>query len=194
MKFFGSALVFAAGALVLTTSSLSQVPAFSDRQFSEAERRIVRLPPSAFPDLPRDVVKDLEQRGCGIPQEALTKKPHNVVSGEFAKRGQRDWAVLCSIEGISTILVFWNGSPVNSAAIAPTEDRAFLQSVTANEIGFSRGLYAVEKDFIVRNFEGFGGPKPPPIDHQGIDDAFVGKASRTWYFHAGKWLQLQGSD
>jgi hypothetical protein len=30
-------------------------------------------------------------------------------------------------------------------------------------------------------------------DH-GIDDAFLGKASVTWYFYQGKRLRLQGAD
>jgi hypothetical protein len=33
---------------------------------------------------------------------------------------------------------------------------------------------------------------PPPIDHDCIDDAFLEKASITWYWHDGDWVQLQG--
>jgi hypothetical protein len=32
------------------------------------------------------------------------------------------------------------------------------------------------------------------MDHLGIDDAFVGKASVVEYFFQGKWLQLSGAD
>jgi hypothetical protein len=32
------------------------------------------------------------------------------------------------------------------------------------------------------------------MDHQGIDDAFVGKASVALYFYRGMWLQLSGAD
>jgi len=46
----------------------------------------------------------------------------------------------------------------------------------------------------MRHYRAYGGPEPPPIEHQGIDDAFLGKASITWYFHKGKWLRLQGAD
>jgi hypothetical protein len=44
------------------------------------------------------------------------------------------------------------------------------------------------------HYRAYGGPKPPPIDHQGIDDAFLEKASVTFYFHKGNWLQLTGAD
>jgi len=50
------------------------------------------------------------------------KKPNNVIKGEFARPGQIDWAVLCSVKGVSTILVFWNGSENNPAALLPAAD------------------------------------------------------------------------
>jgi len=90
--------------------------------------------------------------------------------------------------------VFWNGSEKNPAEIARLEDRIFLQGITATEIGFSRGITPVGKEFIMRHHDAYGGPKPPPIDHQGIDDSFIGKASVTWSFYTGKWLKLTGSD
>jgi len=186
---------FAIAALFVTiTPIFAQLPEDQKRQFDEAERRIVRLPPSAFPELPRNVVSELQRRGCSIPQEAFTKKPHNVIKGQFARPGQLDWAVLCSIKGVSTILVFWNGSEKNPAGIAPMEDRNFLQGITATEIGYSRGIGPVGSDVIMRHYNAYGGPKPPPIDHQGIDNAFIEKGSETWYFHGGKWLKLTGSD
>jgi hypothetical protein len=176
------------------TLTFAQLPEALKRNFDEAGRRIVRLPPTAFPELPRRVVQELQRRGCAVPQEVFTKKPNNVIRGEFAKPGQTDWAVLCSVKGVSTILVFWNGLGNNPVAIAPMEDRNFLQGITANEIGFSRGITPVRKDFIMRHYDAYGGLKPPPIDHQGIDDAFIEKASVTWYFQGGKWLRLTGAD
>jgi hypothetical protein len=172
----------------------AQLPDDRKRQFDDAERRIVRLAPSAFPELPANLVEDLQRRGCTIPQEAVTKGRNNVIEGQFAKPGQSDWAVLCSVKGVSTILVFWNASAKNPAAIAPMEDRIFLQGLTATEIGYSRGIGAVGSDFIMEHYDAYAGPKPPPIDHQGINDAFLEKASAIWFFHDGKWLRLSGSD
>ncbi len=171
-----------------------QVPADWDRQFAEAEKRIVRLAPNAFPALPSPIARELRARGCAIPQASDLKQPHNVISGEFAKPGQKDWAVLCSVQGTSSILVFWNASPQAPASIAPAADRGFLQTTGPATIGFSRAITAVDRQFILRHYQAYGGPKPPPIDHQGIDDAFVGKASVTWYFHAGQWRRLTGAD
>ncbi len=172
----------------------AQIPGDLQRQFDEAEKRIVRLPPAAFRELPGNIVREMERRGCKVPQEVYTNKPHNVIKGEFARRGQTDWAVLCSVKGVSRILVFWNGSEKNPAALAPMEDRNFLQTIDQTNPGFSRGITPVGKDFIMRHYDAYGGPQPPPVDHQGIDDAFIEKASVVWYFHAGKWLKLTGAD
>ncbi len=187
---FSAALVLWA----ISSPSFGQLPSTLKRQFDDAERRIVRLAPSAYPELPAGVAGELKRRGCRIPQETFTKKPHNVIEGEFSRAGQTDWAVLCSVKGVSTILVFWNGSEKNPAQIAPLEDRIFLQGLGGDRIGYSRGISAVGRDFIMRHYRAYGGPKPPPIDHQGIDDAFIEKASVTWYFYRGKWLKLTGAD
>ncbi|MGO9895064.1 MAG: hypothetical protein ACLPX8_12720 [Bryobacteraceae bacterium] len=183
------------GLVVLAISpAFAQSPEELKNSFDEAERRIVRLRPAAFPELPGGVTGELERRGCAIPQEAFTKGPHNVIQGEFAKPGQIDWAVLCSVKGVSSILVFWNGSAKNPAAIAPMEDRIFLQGISPDRIGFSRGILPVGKEFIMRHYRAYGGPKPPPMDHLGVDDAFIEKASVTWYDQGGKWWKLTGAD
>ncbi len=179
---------------ITLTPIFAQLPEDLKRKFDEAERRIVRLPPTAFPELPGNVVRELQRRGCTIPQTFLEKKPHNVIRGQFAKPGQTDWAVLCSINGSSSILVFWNGSEKNPADIAGFEDIHRLQGIGGDEIGYSRAISPVGVKYIMDHYRAYGGPKPPPIDHQGIDDAFVEKASVILYFHRGKWLSLQGAD
>jgi hypothetical protein len=194
MKDMSARFVFAAAASFVLAPAFAQLPEDLKRKFDQAERRIVRLPPTAFPEFPVTVVRELQRRGCTVPQTAYLKKPHNVIKGEFAKPGQTDWAVLCSVKGVSTILVFWNGSEKNPAAIAPMEDRNFLQTINTTDPGFSRGINPVGKDFIIRHYDAYGGLKPPPIEHQGIDDAFIEKASVVWYFHDGKWLKLTGAD
>lgn len=76
----------------------------------------------------------------------------------------------------------------------PREDRIYLQGLGGDKIGFSRGISAVGKDFIVQRYQAAGGSKPPAIEHQGINDAFLGKASEVEYFLDGEWLHLPGDD
>jgi hypothetical protein len=117
-----------------------------------------------------------------------------VIRGRFAKAGQLDWAVLCSVHGVSRILVYWNGREQNPAEIARFEDRFYLDKDAVGKSLFRRVIDPVNERFILKHYRAYGGPTPPPIDHQGIDDAFIGKASVTWYFYDEKWIKLTGAD
>jgi hypothetical protein len=115
-------------ALTFVTISLAQ----------SSPAQIARLSPAAFRELPTNLVEEHQRRGCTIPQETWSGRRNNVIKGAFAKLGQMDFAVLCSLKGISTILVFWNASEKNPAAIAPVEDGGNAQP---------RGIRAVGRDF-----------------------------------------------
>ena len=118
----------------------------------------------------------------------------NVVQGHFARPDQTDWAVLCSVRSVSSILIFWNGSEANPSSIESRKDIDVMQSWTDGKIVFSRQIAPVGEAYIMKHYTAYGGPKPPPLDHEGIDDRFVGKASVVQYFYQGKWLRLTGSD
>jgi hypothetical protein len=161
---------------------------------SSAPDSIVRLKPSDFPALPANIVRDLNRRGCTIPQSPIRSSRHNVISGQFAKPGQTDWAVLCSKNSVSSILLYWGGSEVSPASINASEDKYTLQSDETGKLIYSRAITTVGKPYILEHYKRYGGPKPPPIDHDGIDDAFLWKASVVSYLYAGKWLRLTGAD
>jgi hypothetical protein len=149
--------------------------------------RIIKLSPRQFANLPAPIIRALEARRCLIPQaDFKANEKINVISGSFRTAGQKDWAVMCSRNGISSILVFWNGSPASVAEVA-----------RMNETGCWRALEVVGRQYILEHYEIYkesGAPKPPPIDHDGIDDAFCEKASTVRYWYRGKWLDLQGAD
>lgn len=150
---------------------------------------IKSLPPSAFSQLPRSIVRYLQSRRCRIPQYWLNRAPHNVISGAFARRGQRDWAVLCYASGYSSVLVFWKGSVGAVAEIARVKEE--------DRDGYGRAISAVGRDYIVSHYEAYkqpDTPKPPTIRHQGIDVGIMEKASTVHYYYRGKWLELQGAD
>src|ERR1700733_9184795 len=71
-----------------------------------ADLQVTRPPPSAFAELPTRIKRELERRGCTIPQVSADQKPQNVIKGEFTGKGRTDWAVLCSKNHVSTILIF----------------------------------------------------------------------------------------
>ena len=181
-------------ATLLCGTGLAQTPPELQRAFESAERQILRLSPSAFPKLPKEVLADLKRRGCLIPQVPHGNESHNVIKGQFAKPGQTDWAILCSIEGVSSILVYWKGSAANPAQIEEMDDIVRLQDSGADGMVYSREIASVGRAYILQHYQAYGGTKPPPIDHQGINDAFVEKGSVVFYFYGGKWLQLTGAD
>jgi hypothetical protein len=160
----------------------------------EADRQVRRLPPSAFPELPTKIKRELERRGCTIPQASADKKPQNIIKGEFTGKGRTDWAALCSLNRASTILIFRNASEREPLDLAPERDADNFQAGAGTAIEYSRAISPVGRAYILKHYRAYGGPKPPTIGHQGINDAFVGKASVVHYFYAGKWLELTGAD
>jgi hypothetical protein len=118
----------------------------------------------------------------------------NIVSGNFTSRRQVDWAALCSRERVSVILVFRGASTTDVAELARQPDRDYLQTVGGGAIGFSRGLGVASATFIREHHDPRSGTPLPPLDHDGIDDRFIGKGSIVWYWSGGRWLQLAGSD
>ena len=148
--------------------------------------------PKVVPGLPEAVRNVLEKQGCLIPLGILDHT--NVVKGSFAKQGQVDWAVLCSISGKSHIEVFWGGPASCPNQIASRSDEGDLSKISNGKTEYFRGLGVVGKQFILSHHATYGGTTPPPITHDGIDDRFLGKASVVHYCHEGKWQLLTGAD
>ncbi len=183
--------------LCLLALVLAAAPARAQNTWPERTRAALRqirlLPPSAFAQLPPAARADLEKRGCGIPQLTLDTKPHNVIRGSFARAGQTDWAVLCSVADTGSILVYWGGPARCPSLVSRRPNADWLQGEADGSLSFGHAIDAVGRKFILRHYELYGGPRPPRIDHQGIDDASE-QASQVHYCHRGRWLSLQGAD
>jgi hypothetical protein len=180
--------------LLLLVQPARTLPA--PQEWDAAERAIVRLKPDAFRNLPAAVRADLDRRQCTIPQpDGLDGAgPHNVIRGRFTSQTAADIAVLCSKDGVSTILVYRGGATKDVATLAAMTDRHFLQTGHPKPIEFSRAIGVASPAQMRVYHEAFGTGKMPRLDHDGIDDAFVGKASTVRYWTGGKWLDLQGAD
>jgi hypothetical protein len=177
--------------MVAIGSSLSHL----HQDWDAADRRTTRLAPAAFVDLPAPVRTELEARGCTIPQPFAGNGSQNVVKGRFTSAKQMDWAVLCSRQGTSSILVFRGGAASTVAEIAAQADVNSLQTIDGSgTIGYSRTITVATSRFIQDQHKAYGGPKPPPLDHEGISDVFIEKGSIVWYWYRNAWLMLQGSN
>jgi hypothetical protein len=154
---------------------------------SLAQQVIHDAPISQFPGLPDPIQHDLLKRGCSVPQPPVSRKLENVIHGHFRNSQNTDWAVLCDIrlKNMSMILVYWGGNAVNPAIVA--------NPISAGDNCWSV-ITAVGKSYIREHYRAYGGPKPPPIDHQGIDIGICEKASTISYFYKNRWLTLTGAD
>lgn len=98
----------------------------ADEQARASERRaLMRLPgtpprvpppgdlphiyqsPLAVDDLSPDIARELAASGCLVPRSSGGES--NVATGQLAAAGQLDVAVICSIDGVSEIRIFWGG-------------------------------------------------------------------------------------
>jgi hypothetical protein len=130
-----------------------------------------------------------------VPQTYIGTKRHNVVRGRFTSATQMDIAVLCSRDGVSTIVVFRGDSASHIAELAASPDAGYLQVIDSdNHVGFSRDISVAAPADIRSHARAHGGAVPAQLEHDGIDDAFAEKGSVVWYWYRGKWLRLQGTD
>jgi len=145
--------------------------------------KIVKVRPSEFPELPANLLQELNRRHCMIPQlpKRSNIKRQNVINGEFAKAGQVDWAVLCSSRGrTGRILVFWNGSELNPS------------TVDVGRLGLYTSIGPISEPFITKQHSTWGpfiNELPTEIDHQGIVSGSDSQ-STVMYYYEGKWLTL----
>ena len=156
-----------------------------------------RLAPGSFPGLPQSIVADLESRRCKIPQSYLGRRPHNALSGSFRSAGQVDWAIVCLRDSASSILVYWAGGTLEVDEIERVEDASFhfeRPESGAPLAGYERKITIVGEPYILDHYGTYGGPRPPPIDHEAINDGYGEKASTVLYWYQGEWLHLTGAD
>jgi hypothetical protein len=193
-------LLVSLGWFLISLSPALQDSAQTREDTERALMAIKLLAPSAFPGLPTAFQKQLEARGCRIPQVEYDPpgKPNNVIRGEFARKGQTDWAALCSQSGKSFIIVYWSKPTTCPANLATLDDSLRLQGNANGRIVYSRQLTPSGRKEILEYLPTGGASSAPPdypvLDHQGIEDAFVGKASEVYFCSNGKWRTLEGAD
>lgn len=189
-----STAVFIASIALL--SSVAGRAGETDR-WSEAEQAIVRLPESAFPKLPEHIRRALRDLRCLVPQPgeivAARKSPVNVISGQFARAGQIDWAFLCSFGTQSSIYVVWGGPARCSSPLATIANRQYLQTTGDQQIEFSREIIVAGPKQIVTTYR-YHRELPPRVSHEAIEDMFLNKASVRYYCDSGTWKKLLGAD
>ena len=153
--------------------------------------RIRLLPPASFPQLPPSVRQSLEDKECMIPQTYQAHTPENVVHGQFQRQGSSDWALLCSRNGSTTLLIFLAGAAQPTEFVTHKDtDMSEVYDLTGVR-GFAWGLDTAHPLEINAHPEN---RHSGPYDHDGVIDTFLGHGGVIHYNKAGKWLSLEGTD
>jgi hypothetical protein len=142
------------------------------------------LPVSSFPQLPPVVAQQLERRGCMVPQTYEAREPENVIHGSFEKKGSDDWALLCSVNRVTNLYVFFQSDPANPILLRHQPDSQWLGVEWSLDYGSAWGIATRPARQM---------PASAHADHDGIEDSFVEQTSTVHYLQSGRWTTIDGS-
>ncbi len=155
---------------------------------------IRHLPVNAFPQLPPGVQQTLTRRGCLIPQTHEAHSPENVVHASLESRGSSDWAVLCSVNGTVSLLVFFAGGSGDPAILATAPETEHLQSHgSSNILGFDWAIDRASPEDVREAQIGMRHP-PPRLDHDAIADSVIDQTTIYHFYLKGAWTLIDTQD
>jgi len=155
---------------------------------------IRHLPVSSFPDLPAAIQDQLNRRGCLIPQTYQARRPENVVHASFERNGSSDWAVLCSVRGSVSLLVFFDGSSAPPAVLATAPETERLQiHDTTGVLGFNWGIDPASPQQI-HEAQSSMEHRPPRPDHDALADSVVDRRTVYHFYSKNVWTLMALED
>ncbi|HEX3470195.1 MAG TPA: hypothetical protein VHT28_03335 [Silvibacterium sp.] len=152
----------------------------------EVTYHIRLLPLASFPGLPAAIAAQLNEKKCLVPQTFEARTPENVIHGALERKGSDDWAVLCSVNGATTLYVFFQSQFTTPIALRRQRDTEWLGSEVLGAYGSAWGISLRLPSQISSSRSGTLG-----LDHDGIEDAYIEKSSATHYFQNGSWITLE---
>lgn len=151
---------------------------------------IRHLPISSFPDIPQAIRADLESRGCLIPQTYEAHQPENVVRASLEHAGSADWALLCSVGGTASLMVFFADAPGKPHILAAAPETEHLQrNTTTGVYGFN---WAIDVASPQRVHEAATGQRtrPPMLDHDALADSLIDRRTVYHFYTNNYWTLL----
>jgi len=116
-----------------------------------------------------------------------------VVNASFERHGSSDWAVLCSVEGRVSLLVFFaSGGDPTVVASAPETDRLQAHGST-NVLGFNWGIDPARPETVHEAQFGMRHP-PPRLDHDALADTVIDRRTIYRVFAKGAWTVIDTRD
>jgi hypothetical protein len=152
------------------------------------------LPVNAFPQLPAGVQDVLTRRGCLIPQTYEAHQPENVVHASFERPGSSDWAVLCSVNGTVSLLVFFSSHDAGPTILASAPETERLQSHGSSGIlGFNWGIDPASPEDVHEAQMGMR-HLPPRIDHDALADSIIDQHTIYHFYSGNAWILIDTAD
>ena len=152
---------------------------------------IRHLPVSSFPELPTEVQVDLNRRGCLIPQTYQAHHPENVVHARLERPGSSDWAVLCSVQGTVSLLVFFTSEPsagtAQAVVLASVSETQRLQAHGPNGVlGFNWGIESATPSEVHEAQAGLE-HQTHWLDHDALADSVVDHRTIYHFYAKNVW-------
>jgi hypothetical protein len=155
---------------------------------------IRHLPVSSFPELPAGIQDLLNRRGCLIPQTYEAHHPENVVHASLERAGSSDWAVLCSVQGTVSLLVFFASTPEQVLVLASAPETQRLQAHDPTGVlGFNWGIDPASPEQIREAQTGME-HRPPRLDHDALADSVVDRGTVYHFYLRSAWTVLDMQD
>jgi hypothetical protein len=155
---------------------------------------IRHLPVSSFPELPAAIQDQLNHRGCLIPQTYQARRPENVVHASLERHGSSDWAVLCSVHGTVSLLVFFDSTSAPPTILARVPETERLQTHdTSGVLGFNWGIDPASPEQ-VHEAQSAMQPRPPRLDHDALADSIVDRRTIYHFYSKNVWTLVDLQD
>jgi len=149
---------------------------------------IRHLPVNSFPELPAAIQEQLNARGCLIPQTYEAHEPENVVHASLERAGSSDWAVLCSVKGTVSLLVFLDGSGPAVLASAPETERLQAHD-PSGVLGFNWGIDPATPEQ-VHETQSAMRPRPARLEHDALADSVIEQKTVYHYYRNHAWTMV----
>jgi hypothetical protein len=159
---------------------------------------IRHLPVSSFPELPAGVQELLNRRGCTIPQTYEAHRPENVVHASLEHAGSSDWAVLCSVQGTVSLLVFFDGGTglkkEQPVVLASSPETQRLQAHDPSGVlGFNWGIDPATPARVNEAQSGLK-RRPAQVDHDALADSTLERSTIYHFYARSNWFVLETAD
>jgi hypothetical protein len=152
------------------------------------------LKTNQFPNVPKPIQEKLAAMGCEIPQSSDNSEPHNILKGQFAAAGQWDWAVVCSKNKQSILVILWGGpAQCDSKPWGPYGDKETSEGLNQPPAGPKKYFLTLEKvsaKFLNAHAEYQELKLPKGFTHDALGYSFPELGGHNDYCYNGKWVEL----